>query len=60
MKKRMMTKGCGKYACLIKKRISNVKNVIWIFDDPVRLEIHFKAAHPAKHDGFRPKWYWET
>ncbi|MGI0017210.1 MAG: hypothetical protein ACREA1_00720 [Nitrosotalea sp.] len=30
------------------------------FDDPVRLERHFKAAHPAKHDGFRPKWYWET
>ncbi len=31
------------------------------FDDPVRLERHFKAAHnKPKHDGFRPKWYWEN
>jgi uncharacterized C2H2 Zn-finger protein len=30
------------------------------FDDPTRLERHFNAAHPAKHDGFKPKWYWEN
>jgi len=30
------------------------------FDDPIRLERHFKAAHPSKHDGFKPKWYWEN
>ncbi len=30
------------------------------FDTPARLEIHFKAAHPSKHDGFRQKWYWEN
>ncbi|NHI02697.1 hypothetical protein DYY67_0394 [Candidatus Nitrosotalea sp. TS] len=30
------------------------------FDDPVRLERHFKAAHPQKHSGFRQKWYWEN
>jgi len=30
------------------------------FDDAVRLERHFKAAHPAKHDGFRQKMYWEN
>lgn len=29
------------------------------FDDPVRLERHFHAAHPGKHDGFRQKMYWE-
>lgn len=30
------------------------------FRDKEHLERHFKAAHPAKHDGFRQKWYWET
>ena len=30
------------------------------FNDPVRLERHFKTAHRPKHDGFRPKWYWEN
>jgi predicted transcriptional regulator len=27
------------------------------FKDAARLERHFKAAHPLKHDGFRQKWY---
>jgi len=30
------------------------------FDDHVRLERHFKAAHPSKQEGFRQKWYWEN
>ena len=30
------------------------------FDDPTRLERHFKAAHPSKQEGFRQKWYWEN
>jgi hypothetical protein len=30
------------------------------FGDTGRLERHFKAAHPAKHDGFRQKWYWDN
>jgi len=30
------------------------------FTDSTRLERHFKAAHPSKPSGFRPKWYWEN
>jgi len=30
------------------------------FNDPVRLEVHFKAAHKPKHNGFKQKWYWEN
>jgi len=30
------------------------------FLDGIRLERHFRAAHPAKHDGFRQKWYWDN
>jgi len=45
---------------LNKKRDFRCKECGMHFDDAVRLERHFKAAHPPKHDGFRPKWYWET
>ena len=30
------------------------------FLDGIRLERHYRAAHPAKHDGFRQKWYWDN
>ena len=30
------------------------------FNENVRLERHFKTAHPVKHDGFRQKWYWDN
>lgn len=31
------------------------------FNDLIRLERHFKAAHPAKSGGgFMNKWYWEN
>ncbi len=29
------------------------------FSDKIRLERHFRAANPSKHDGFTQKWYWE-
>lgn len=31
-----------------------------LFDDAVRLDRHFKKAHPHKHDGYAQKWYWEN
>lgn len=31
-----------------------------VFTDATRLERHFHAAHPTKHDGFRQKMYWEN
>lgn len=43
-----------------KKENFKCKECGMIFVNLARLEIHFKAAHPAKHDGFRQKWYWET
>jgi len=30
------------------------------FDDPIRLERHFKKAHPNKYVGYQQKWYWEN
>jgi uncharacterized C2H2 Zn-finger protein len=43
-----------------KKENFKCKKCNMIFDNSARLEIHFKTAHPAKHDGFRQKWYWEN
>lgn len=43
-----------------KKKDFKCKECNMRFDDPKRLEIHFKAAHPAKHDGFKQKWYWDN
>ena len=57
-KRRMTEKNYGNM--VDRKKNFKCKECDMEFDDPVRLERHFKAAHPAKHDGFRPKWYWET
>jgi hypothetical protein len=43
-----------------KKKDFKCKKCDMRFDDPVRLETHFKAAHPVNPDGFRQKWYWEN
>jgi len=44
----------------IKQKKIKCKECKMEFDDPVRLERHFKTAHPTKHDGFRQKMYWEN
>jgi protein-arginine kinase activator protein McsA len=43
-----------------KKKNFKCKECGMQFNDLIRLERHSKIAHPAKHGGFKSKWYWEN